>query len=159
MMERTLILLKPDAIKRAITGEILQRFERAGLKIIGMKMVWLDKIFAEKHYCDHIGKNFYKCLEEFITSGPVIAICLEGVSAIGVVRKIVGNTIPGKALPGTIRGDFAHLSGEWAVKKGKAIANLIHASDSKETAKKEITLWFKKEELHTYKTSHENFVF
>ncbi len=158
-MQRTLVLLKPDAIKRALVGEIIQRFERAGLKIIGMKMVWIDEEFSKKHYCEHTEKDFYKCLEEFITSGPVIAVCLEGINAVDVVRKMVGATEPRKALPGTIRGDFAHLSVEWANQKEKAVPNLIHASDKPETAEKEISLWFKKEELHSYKTVHEEFVF
>ena len=159
MIQRTLILLKPDAVKRSLVGEIIQRFEKAGLKIIGMKMVWINEEFSKKHYCEHVGKDFYKCLEAFITSGPVIAVCLEGINAIDVVRKMVGTTEPGKALPGTIRGDFAHLSTEWANKKGKAVPNLIHASDKPETAEKEISLWFKKEELHNYKIVYEEFVF
>ncbi len=159
MMQRTLVLLKPDAVKRTVSGEILQRFEKVGLKIIGIKMVWVNEDFAKKHYCEHIGKDFYKCLEEFITSGPVIAICLEGVNVVEIVRKMIGRTEPGKAMPGTIRGDFAHLSTEWANQKGKAVSNLIHASDKIDTAKKEIKLWFKEEELHNYKIAHENFVF
>jgi nucleoside-diphosphate kinase len=87
MMQKTLVLLKPDAVKRSVSGEIIQRFERAGLKIVGMKMILINDEFAKKHYCDHIGKDFYKCLEQFITSGPVIAICLEGINAIEIVRK------------------------------------------------------------------------
>ncbi|HDI03271.1 MAG TPA: nucleoside-diphosphate kinase [Candidatus Pacearchaeota archaeon] len=159
MIQRTLVLLKSDAIKRCLVGRILQRFEDAGLKIVGMKMVWIDKKVARKHYKEHVKKKFFKSLEKYITSGPLIAICLEGVNAVEVVRKMVGSTEPNKALPGTIRGDFAHLSAEWANKKGKAIVNLIHASDSLEKAKQEIKLWFKPKELHTYKTVHEEFVF
>lgn len=159
MIQKTLVLLKPDTVKRAVCGEILQRFERAGLKIIGMKMLWIDEEFSKKHYCEHIKKDFYKCLEQFITSGPVIAICLQGIRAIEIVRKMVGTTEPGKALPGTIRGDFAHLNTEWANKKGKSVPNLIHASGNKEDAEREVKLWFTEKEIHSYKTSHEDLVF
>ena len=159
MMQKTLVLLKPDAVKRAVSGEILKRFERAGLKIIGMKMIWIDEEFSKKHYCEHVRKDFYKCLETFITSGPVIAVCFEGVSAVEVVRKIVGSTEPGKAMPGTIRGDYAHLNIEWANQKGKSIPNLIHASGNKEDAEKEVKLWFNEKELHSYRISHEDLVF
>ena len=159
MMQRTLVLLKPDAIKRGLIGEILQRFERTGLKLIGMKQVWVDKDFARKHYSEHVKKDFYKTLEDFLTSGPVIALCIEGINSVEVVRKMVGSTEPGKALPGTIRGDYAHLSNEWVNKHNKPMPNLIHASDSAENAKKEAELWFKKEELHSYKTVYEDLVF
>ena len=159
LIERTLVLLKPDAVQRGLIGNIVTRFENAGLKIVGMKQVWVDEEFSKKHYHEHVDKPFYKGLEKFITSGPVVAMVLEGVLAIEVVRKIVGSTEPKKALPGTIRGDFAHHSYEYADKKGIAIKNLIHASDGKETAKKEIALWFKEKELHTYKTVHEMHVF
>jgi len=110
MIQRTLILLKPDAIKRGLIGKIISRLEDAGLKIVGMKMLWLNQESVRKHYEEHLDKEFYEWLEKFITSGPVIAMCLEGVNAVQVVRKMVGSTEPGKALPGTIRGDFAHLS-------------------------------------------------
>ena len=159
LIQRTLVLLKPDAVQRAIMGTIITRFENAGLKIVGMKMMWVDNEFSKKHYSAHVGKPFYKGLEEFITFGPVIAMVIEGVEAIETVRKIVGSTEPKKAQPGTIRGDFAHHSYAYADKKGIAIKNLIHASDSLESAKKEIELWFKKNELHTYKTVHELHVF
>ena len=159
MIQKTLVLLKPDAVKRSLVGEILHRFEKAGLKIVAMKMILLNEDFSKKHYCEHIGKKFYKCLEEFITSGPVIAIVLEGINAVEVVRKMVGSTEPGKAMPGTIRGDFAHLSAEWADKKKKAVINLIHASDKPTTAEKEIKLWFDEKEIHSYRTANENFVF
>ena len=159
LIMRTLVLLKPDAIQRTLVGQIIQRFEQAGLKIVGMKMVWVDRDFSKKHYSAHIGKKFYSGLEEFITSGPVIAMVIEGILAIEVVRKIVGSTEPSKAMPGTIRGDFAHHAYEYADKKGIAIKNLIHASDSKEAAEKEIGLWFDKKEIHSYKTVHELHVF
>jgi len=159
MMQRTLVLIKPDGVKRAFIGRIISRFEDAGLKIAGMKLVWIDKEFSKKHYCEHLQKEFYKTLETFITSGPVLAMCLEGVNVIEIVRKMVGSTEPYKALPGTIRGDFAHLSAEWANKKQKCVPNLIHASDSPKNAEKEIALWFRPEEIHDYNTVHEEFVF
>ncbi len=159
LMERTLVLLKPDAIQRGLVGTIITRFENAGLKMVGMKMVWVDTHFSKKHYAEHVEKKFYKGLEDFIISGPIIAMAVEGIFAVDVVRKIVGSTEPRKALPGTIRGDFAHHAYEYADKKGIAIKNLIHASDTPENAKKEIGLWFTEKEMHSYKTVHEMHVF
>lgn len=158
MIQRTLILLKPDAVKRCLVGEIISRFEKAGFKIVGMKMVWIDREFAKKHYWLHVEKDFYKWLEDFIVEGPVIAMVLEGVDAVENVRKIVGSTEPKKAQPGTIRGDYAHMSQEYANSKNKAIKNLIHASGNKEEVEKEIALWFNDEELHSYKTVHDEHV-
>ena len=159
LIERTLVLLKPDAVQRSLVGTIISRFENAGLKMVGIKMVWITPEFSKKHYSEHISKPFYKSLENFITEGPIIAFVIEGIHAAEIVRKMVGSTEPRKALPGTIRGDYAHHSYEYADKKGIAIKNLIHASDSSENAKKEISLWFKPNELHTYKTVHEMHVF
>jgi nucleoside-diphosphate kinase len=159
MIERTFVLLKPDAIQRGLVGTILNRFENAGIKMVGMKMVWVDKDMSKKHYEAHVTKPFYLPLEDFITEGPVIAIVMEGVSAVEVVRKIVGSTEPLKALPGTIRGDFAHHSYHYTDGKKKAIMNLIHASDSQESAKKEINLWFSAKEIHTYKVNSEHHIF
>ncbi|MBT3721164.1 nucleoside-diphosphate kinase [archaeon] len=159
LIQRTLVLLKPDAVQRGIMGNLITRFENAGLKIVGMKMVWVDDAFSKKHYSAHVEKPFYKGLEEFITFGPLVALAIEGIEAIETIRKMVGSTEPKKALPGTIRGDFAHHSYPYADKKGIAIKNLIHASDSIESANKELNLWFTSEELHTYKTVHELHVF
>ncbi|MEM4648238.1 MAG: nucleoside-diphosphate kinase [Candidatus Pacearchaeota archaeon] len=162
MIQRTLVLLKPDAIRRGLVGKIIQRFEDAGLKIVAMKMQWIDKKHADKHYEDlgkRKGEKIKQRMIDFLTSGPVIAMVLEGIEAVEVVRKIVGGTEPKTALPGTIRGDFAHLSIEYANKKGKAVPNLIHASDSLENAEKEIKLWFNSKEIHSYKTVYEEFVF
>jgi nucleoside-diphosphate kinase len=155
MIEQTLVLVKPDGVQRGLVGEILQRFEKVGLKIVGMKMIWVDADFAKKHYKAHVDKPFYPGLEAMITEGPVIAMALEGIHAVELVRKIVGPTEPRSAQPGTIRGDYAHVSYEYADKEKKAIKNLIHASGNKEEAKAEIKLWFKKEELHSYPTVHE----
>jgi len=159
MITRSLILIKPDGVKRGLIGEIISRMEKPGLKVIGMKMVWIDEDFSKKHYSEHIGKDFYKGLEEFIVSGPIIAIVIEGVDAVKIVRKIVGDTDPQKAMPGTIRGDFAHHHVEYTNKRGKSIRNLIHASSNREEAEKEIHLWFNEEELHDYKISNEDHVF
>jgi len=159
MIERTFVMLKPDAVQRSIAGRIIARFEDAGLKIIAMKMITVSKDFSKKHYSAHVKKPFYRGLEEFITEGPVIAMVIEGLHAVEAVRKIVGPTEPKQAPPGTIRGDFAHHSYEYTDKKGIAIKNLIHASGNKEEAKQEIELWFSKEELQDYKTVHEKHVF
>lgn len=159
MIQKTLVLIKPDGVQRGLIGRIISRFEDAGLKIAGMKMVWINKDFAKKHYSAHVGKSFYEGLEKFITSGPVVAMVIEGIEAIEVVRKIVGSTEPKKAMPGTIRGNFAHHSAAYTNTKNKAIANLIHASGTVEEAKQEINLWFKPEEIHMYKTVHEQHTF
>ena len=155
MIDQTLVLIKPDGVQRGLSGEIIHRFERVGLKIVAMRMVWVSKDFAKKHYKAHVDKPFYKGLEAMITEGPVIAMALEGVHAVELVRKMVGGTEPKSAAPGTIRGDYAHVSYEYADKRGIAIKNLIHASGNKEEAKVEVDLWFKKDELHSYKTVHE----
>lgn len=152
MIQKTLVLIKPEGVQKHLTGKIIQRFEDAGLKIIGMKMIWIDKEFASKHYSAHKEKPFYKPLEEYITQGPVVAMILEGSSAVENVRKIVGGTEPKSAPPGTIRGDFAHGSYNHFDSKEIAVKNLIHASGNEKEAEQEIKLWFKPEELHTYKT-------
>ncbi|MFC1691221.1 nucleoside-diphosphate kinase [Nanoarchaeota archaeon] len=158
MIQRTLVLIKPDGVERGVSGEIISRFEKSGLKIVGMKMVWVDKDFAKKHYAAHVEKPFYVGLEDYIVSGPVLAIVLEGVEVIENVRKLVGGTEPKEAPPGTIRGDFAHHSYKHADSKGMAIKNLIHASGNEDDAKAEIDLWFKPDDLHSYKTVHEKHV-
>lgn len=154
-IQRTLVLLKPDAVQRCHMGEIIMRFERAGLKVVGAKMVWVDEKFSKEHYAEHVEKPFYKGLEALITHGPVMAMVLEGIEAIETVRKMVGATEPKAAAPGTIRGDFAHVSYGWADKKGIGIKNLAHASANKEDAKRETALWFAPEEIHSYRTVHD----
>lgn len=151
-MERTLVLVKPEGVKRHLAGKIIQRFEDAGLKIVGMKQVWVDKEFSKKHYSEHIEKPFYENLEKHITEGPVIAFVLEGANAVENVRKLVGKTAPKESPPGTIRGDFAHVSFEHADSKGRPVKNIVHASGNPEEAKKEISLWFNDYEIHSYKT-------
>ena len=157
-IERTFIALKPDAVQRGLIGEIISRFEKVGMKVVGGKFVWIDSKLGEKHYFDlaeRRGKKVLDVMLKFMTQGPVFALCLEGVNAVENVRKIVGATEPKSALPGTIRGDYSHMSFEHADKQNKAVPNLIHASGNVEEAKAEIDLWFKKEELHSYKTVHE----
>jgi nucleoside-diphosphate kinase len=131
-MERTLVLVKPDGVQRGLVGEILARFERKGLKLVGLQLLTVSRDMAERHYAVHAGKHFYDGLVEFITSGPVAAIALEGPDAIATVRRLVGRTMPNEAEPGTIRGDLG-ISG---------LRNLIHASDAPETAVSELDLWF-----------------
>lgn len=158
-MEHTLVLLKPDAVARGFIGEIIARFERVGLKLVGLKLVQADKEFAKKHYCEHIGKDFYPKIEKLITQGPVVALVLEGYQAVAVVRKMVGSTDPFSAQPGTIRADYAHMSKERSQNKDTGINNLIHASDSIVSAEREIALWFVKKELClNYTTVHEQFM-
>ncbi len=154
-IERTFVLVKADGVQRCIVGEIISRFEKAGLRIVGMKLVWVDKEFAKEHYAEHVDKPFYAGLESLITMGPVVAMVIEGVEAVEQVRKMVGDTEPKKAAPGTIRGDYAHVSYGHADKKGIAIKNLVHASDATATAKKEIALWFKEDDIHSYTTVHD----
>ncbi len=154
-VERTFVMIKPDGVQRTLVGEIIKRFENVGLKIVGMKMKWVDEEFSRKHYKEHVEKPFYPGLEAMITEGPVVAMVLEGVHAVDLVRKMVGGTEPKSALPGTIRGDFSHSSYEHADSKGIAVKNIIHASAKKNEAEVEIDLWFEEKEIHTYKTVHE----
>jgi nucleoside-diphosphate kinase len=139
-MERTLVLVKPDGVQRGLIGEILARVERKGLKVVGLRLLTVPREMAERHYAVHLGKHFYAGLVEFITSGPVAAIALEGPDAIATVRRLVGGTMPNEAEPGTIRGDLG-ISG---------LRNLIHASDAPETAAAELVLWFEDGSLLDY---------
>ncbi len=159
MLSRTFVMLKPDAVQRGLMGTILTRFEHAGLKIIGTKLVSVSPEMSRKHYSEHLDKPFYKGLERFITEGPVLAVALEGLHAVEVVRKLVGGTEPKTALPGTIRGDFAHHSYEYTNAKDMAVRNLIHASGNAQDAARELALWFSSAELHSYQTVHEKHVF
>jgi nucleoside-diphosphate kinase len=136
-LERTLILVKPDAVQRSLTGRILARLEDKGLRIVGLKQMRVTPELAKKHYAEHVSKPFYPALEEFITSGPIVAACIEGPEAVTVVRTLMGPTNGRQAAPGTIRGDYG-MSRQM---------NLIHGSDGPEAAKREIELYFKKDEL------------
>jgi len=158
MIEQTLVLVKPDGVARGLIGGVIGRFEQRGLKIVGLKLVSIDKDFSKKHYSDHLDKDFYEGLEKFIVSGPVVAIVVEGVDAIENVRKLCGDTESKAALPGTIRGDYSHVSYSHADEKEIAIKNLIHASGNKEDAEKEVALWFSIDELHSYKRAEDEHV-
>lgn len=181
-MERTLVILKPDTVQRAITGEIITRFEKAGLKIIGMKMMVPEMELLKSHYPDElvpivgnktkedwdaygieysetveeIGEMIVDATRKFMQSAPVVAMVLEGGHVVEIVRKMVGKTGPKDSAPGTIRGDYAHLSLGRASLKKKGAANIVHASGSVEEAKQEIKMWFNDDELFSYKTVHED---
>ena len=137
MAERTLVLIKPDAMQRKLAGEILARFESRGLEVAGAKLVQVDRALAEHHYAEHAEKPFFGELVEFITSAPTLAVVIEGESAVSVVRATMGATDPTNAVPGMIRGDFALVMPE----------NLVHGFDSAESAEREIALWFSDDEL------------
>lgn len=193
MIQRTLVLVKPDGVKRGIVGEIIRRFENAGLKVVGMKMVWVNKNLVDKHYPDsrieflrgmgektlksyteygkdpvaelgtddpvEIGRIINTWNKDFITSGPVVAMVLEGNHAIDNVRRLVGATLPTFAAPGTIRGDFSVDSPVLANERKRTVRNLIHASGEPAEAEYEIDLWFSKEEIHSYKRAEEEVMF
>jgi nucleoside-diphosphate kinase len=146
--ERTLVLVKPDGVQRQLAGRIISRFEERGLKIVGLKLVKVDRELAERHYAVHKGKPFFDGLVAFITSSPLVAVALEGPNVIGMVRTMVGATKPAEAAPGTIRGDLAVEMGQ----------NLIHASDGPETAVAELALWFRADELVSYEREIDRWV-
>lgn len=147
--EQTLVLVKPDGMQRALAGEIIARYERRGLKIVGMKLMQIDRALAERHYAEHVGKSFFAGLVEYIVSAPVIAAVLEGPNAILAVRETNGATDPTKATPGSVRGDFG-------LDKGR---NLVHASDSPESAAREIGLFFEPGEMITWQRESDRWTF
>ncbi len=138
--ERTFVLLKPDAVQRALVGAILHRFERRGLKVLGLKLITMTKATAEQYYAEHRGKPFFDGLIRYVTSGPTIAVVLEGKDAVAIVRSMMGATNPATAAPGTIRADFGVDIGR----------NLIHGSDSVKSGEREIATFFRPDELHAY---------
>lgn len=142
MIERTLVVVKPDGVRRNLVDKIIERYEKEGLKIVQKKTMRADSALLRQHYSAHVEKPFYKGLEKFMSSGPVVAMILEGRNAVAHVRKITGATDPSKAEKGTIRGDMGTDSLEKADREGRAIENLVHASGTKEEADKEIRLWF-----------------
>lgn len=148
-MERTFIIVKPDAVQRGLTGDILKRFEQRGLKIVGMKLVQVSRELAEKHYAEHVGKGFYEGLVSYITSGPVVALALEGTNAVAAARGTIGSTKPVESTPGSIRGDFGLEVGR----------NLVHGSDGLESAARELALWFSDAELTGWTRSTDPWVF
>ncbi len=150
--ERTLVLLKPDALERGLAGEIITRFERVGLKILGIKMLLSDLTKAELHYTEDLairrGEHVRKAMTDMLTSGPIIAMVLEGIEAVELVRKMIGSTEPKSSPPGTIRGDYAHASFRHVDNsQSNKLYNLIHGSATLEEAKIEIAVWFNDEEL------------
>jgi nucleoside-diphosphate kinase len=146
--ERTLVLIKPDGVQRQLVGRIIDRYEERGLKIVGLKLVHVDRGLAEAHYAAHREKAFFVGLVEFITSSPLVAMVLEGPNAIAVVRAINGATRPEEAAPGTIRGDYALETAQ----------NIVHASDGPETAAIELALWFADDELYEYERDVDRWV-
>lgn len=165
-IQQSLVLLKPDTVERGLIGEIIGRFERAGLRIIGLKLLRANEDKASDHYGDLVERYTEKLgkeravaikrgMVEFLTSGPLVALVIEGVDACAVIRKLVGSTYPNEALPGTIRGDFAHMAQAYANDGGFAVKNMIHASGNEAEAKIEIALWFTPEELLDYEPVHE----
>jgi nucleoside-diphosphate kinase len=162
-IEKTLILFKPDAVQRGIVGEILSRFEKVGLKIVATKMIAPSREHYYKHY-EEIGKletrrgeDAFNLTLNFMMQGPVIAMVLEGVESISLVRKLVGPTEPKTAAPGTIRGDYSHMSFGYANSNAKGVSNLIHASANADEAEQEINHWFSDEEIYEYHVLHEKF--
>ena len=191
-MERTFVLVKPDGVKRGLIGEVVSRFEKAGLKVVALKMVWVTREFADKHYpkaeefIKNLGQKTLKTYEKYgldpqselgtgddleigkfvrdtlvdsITWGPVVAMVLEGNHAVDNTRMLVGDTIPTFALPGTIRGDFSVDSPLLANRKKRAVRNIVHASGDSKEAEFEISHWFTKEEIHSYKRGDEEVMF
>jgi len=162
-MERTLIILKPDALMRGVSGEIITRFERVGLKIVGVKMLQPDVDHYHHHYeeiskmISRRGQAAFDSVVGLMQEGPVIAIVLEGIGVVKIVRKMVGTTEPKEALPGTIRGDYAHISFAHADKVGAGVANVIHASGDEKEAEEEIKHWFAENELYDYEPMHTSF--
>ncbi len=148
-MERTLVLIKPDGVQRGLVGTIIERLERRGLKIVGLKLVQVSEELARKHYAVHEGKPFFEGLIRYITSAPVVAMVLEGNNAIEITRATMGATNPANAAPGTIRADYALEIGR----------NLVHGSDGPETAQAEIALWFRPEELASYDRALDTWIF
>ena len=148
-MERTLIIIKPDAVQRGLTGEIIRRFEQRGLRIAGMKFMTVERALAEQHYAIHRGKPFYGSLVNYITSAPVVVMTLEGTNAVAAARGTIGATNPAEATAGSIRGDLGLEIGR----------NLVHGSDSVENGEQEIALWFKPAELITWERNTDPWIF
>lgn len=149
MIERTFVMIKPDGVHRGLLGEILNRFERRGMKLCAMKMMKIPKELAERHYAEHKGKSFYESLVGYVTSGPVVCMVLEGDNAISIARNMMGMTNPQDASPGTIRGDLAMQTSR----------NVVHGSDSSESAKREIELFFNDYEIHDYRRIDESWLY
>ncbi len=148
-MERTFLMVKPDGVQRGLVGDVVSRMENRGLRIVAMKMIHLDRNTAKEHYAEHAGKDFYEPLLEYITSGPVVAMAVEGDSAISLIRKMVGETDPQDANPGTIRGDFGIDVGR----------NIVHAADSPESAERELDIFFDQSDYQEYERVEEGWIY
>jgi nucleoside-diphosphate kinase len=148
-VERTLILVKPDAMQRGLAGEVLSRLERRGLRLVGLRLLQVDRAMAERHYAEHVGKPFFEGLVGYITSSPIIAAVLEGTNAVAAARQTMGTTRPTEAAPGTIRGDFGLEVGR----------NLVHGSDSPESADREIGIFFEGHPVLTWPRNVDPWIF
>ncbi|MHB1127639.1 MAG: nucleoside-diphosphate kinase [Bacillota bacterium] len=148
-MERSYVMVKPDGVQRNMVGDIISRFEKKGYRIIAMKMLRITRLMAEQHYAEHVGKPFFNGLVDYITSGPVVAMVLEGKDVVAGVRKMMGSTNPSEAATGTIRGDYALDIGR----------NVVHGSDSPESAQREMAIYFAPEELQDYQKASENWLY
>ncbi|ANW20136.1 nucleoside-diphosphate kinase [Streptomyces clavuligerus] len=160
--ERTLVLIKPDALLRGLAGRVLTRFEEAALKVVGVKMRTMDDAFIRRHYFDledRLGPAVYNRSAAFMKQSPIIAFVLEGYDAVATVRKLIGASCPNEAAPGTIRGDFSHFSSAASSATGKGMANVVHASANRREAAYEVELWFAPEELHDYRTLAETLTY
>lgn len=163
MLQQTLVVLKPDAVKRGLVWEIITRFEKVGLHLVAMKMVWVDDDLAHKHYewigtmITRYGQDIFQVNAEFMKSGPVIAMIWEGPDVIAVVRKMVGSTEPKSSLPGTIRWDYSIASYDYVNSNNAWLTNLVHASANQEEATPEIALWFNNEEIHNHEMVGQQF--
>ncbi len=157
-IEQTLVLLKPDALDRGLVGEIIQRFEKVGLKIVALKMLQPNQQHSEGHYTEDLairrGETVRKMMVDMLLSGPIIAVVFEGIEAVELVRKMIGSTEPKVAAPGTIRGDYAHASFKHVDANKSGMFNLIHGSSSTQEAKQEIEVWFSKDELIDHAPSY-----
>jgi nucleoside-diphosphate kinase len=148
-MEKSFVMVKPGAVQRELVGEIISRIEKKGIKIVGMKLMQISEELAKKHYSEHQGKPFFQELIKGITAGPVVAMAIEGENIIKIMRGMAGATRPEEALPGTIRGDYVLDTGK----------NVIHTSDSPDSAKREVELFFKKEEILDYELATKNWIY
>jgi len=146
--ERTFCLVKPDGVQRGLVGEIMKRFENRGLQLVALKMVRISRQLAEEYYAEHVGKPFFPGLVDYVTSGPAVAMLWDGDNAVAIVRKMMGATDPVKAEPGTIRADFGLNIGR----------NVIHGSDSVQSANREAALFFKPDEIHAYERAHDKWI-
>lgn len=163
VIQQTFVLIKPDGVARGLIGEIIKRFEQRGFKIVALKLVQVNKDFAKMHYTEEIekrrGKQVREALLDYVTSGPVVAMVVEGVDAIENVRKLVGSTESKSSLPGTIRGDYSHVSFDYADQNHLPVRNVVHASSDKEDAINEISLWFSIDEFFSYRLSSEEYLY